>query len=77
MYRIIGAKIGSDTAHSANSTDSPAGRRQANVARVCGYRAYGYWPGGSRDFLADQDLGWPFHDPGDFSAILTEKSPRS
>jgi hypothetical protein len=45
---------------------------RANVARV-----YGCRPGGSRDFLADEDLDWPFHDRGDFSATLTEKSPRS
>jgi hypothetical protein len=50
-----GRKIASDTAHSASSTDWPAGTRRANIARV-----YGYWPGGSRDFLADQDLGLTF-----------------
>jgi hypothetical protein len=50
MYRIIGAKMASDTAHSASSTDSPAGTRRANIARV-----YRYWPGGSRDFLAGQE----------------------
>jgi hypothetical protein len=55
MYRIIGAKMALTPAYSASSADWPAGTRRANIARV-----YGYWPGGSRDFLADQDLGLTF-----------------